>query len=361
MAVAIASRALAITVALLAVRVVPASPDSAHWNRSDTVLAPLLRWDAGYYLEIAARGYDFATYTGGTTTHPFFPLYPLCVRMLAATGLGAPAAAVLLANVAWVAALVVLAVLLRDRFGDAIARRACVLVALQPWAAFASFPYTESLFLFLAACSLLYLGRGRLMVAAVWAALASATRPVGIGLALAIALVAWRGPRSFRDRLAPLVAGGGLGAFMVYLAITLGSPLAFIEAQSNPTFGRFARNPLLTLLLAPARSLYRSLHGRFDIIDVDVWVLIAAVALLAWQRAALPTTWLTYGAVALAMPLASASLISMGRYVVPLFPIHVAAALALEGRPRLTALVTTLSAIAMCVIAARYATWRWAG
>jgi hypothetical protein len=69
------------------------------WHIEDSLLRPLFRWDAGWYLSIAQHGYS---YSGNPTQHhniAFLPLYPLLCRMCyEVTGLSIPQCAILLSN-----------------------------------------------------------------------------------------------------------------------------------------------------------------------------------------------------------------------------------------------------------------------
>ena len=67
----------------------------------DALVAPLARWDAAWYLDIAASGYP----AGDDARTAFFPLYPLLVRGLGELAGGSPAASLLAAYLVSLAAL----------------------------------------------------------------------------------------------------------------------------------------------------------------------------------------------------------------------------------------------------------------
>ena len=105
----------------------------------------LATWDAQHYLFLATEGYQ-----AGQRSITFFPLFPWLIRLTAALpGIGPLAAALLVANALSVAAIVLLHKLIEQRH-PGIAADSVLLLLAFPGALFFHFPYTESLFLFLA-------------------------------------------------------------------------------------------------------------------------------------------------------------------------------------------------------------------
>ena len=114
--------------------------------------APLLRsltsWDGMYYLGIARDGYHAAAVSGAYHDYAFAPLYPMLVRVLSAPWPGfAGLVAVVVSNVAFLAALGLLVRLGEPYLGRRRARLAAMILAFFPFAAVFSMAYTESLFL----------------------------------------------------------------------------------------------------------------------------------------------------------------------------------------------------------------------
>src|SRR3954447_23868372 len=154
----------------------------------DVLLAPLARWDAVWYLEIADGGYG-----GEPHRAAVFPLYPLLVRSLGELGGGSPAALLiasyLVALAAFLEALVLLYRLVALELGRPLARPTLVLLALFPGALFFGAPYSESVFL-LASVGAFYAARtGNWAWAGVAAAAAAATRSAGLLLLLPLAFI----------------------------------------------------------------------------------------------------------------------------------------------------------------------------
>ena len=184
------------------------------------------RQDAAQFLAIATRGYGR---DDGTVA--FFPLYPMAVRVVAwLPGVGPLGAALLVSNAAFLAALILLYGLTRLEFGGStsMARRSVLFLAVFPTAFFFLAPYTESSFLLLSVAAFWFARRDRWAWAAVMAALAAATRSVGILLAPALAVEAvhqWHAHgRALLPRLAAAAATAlGPLAFFTYLGVRFGN------------------------------------------------------------------------------------------------------------------------------------------
>jgi hypothetical protein len=139
------------------------------------LIGPLSIWDGGWYAEIARNGYRERQMSTA-----FWPLYPFLTGIISrVTGWSVAVSGVLLSNLAFVAALIVLYRLVSQTYGSAIATRTVWLVALCPVAFFFSALYSESLF-FLLSLSAIYLARNnRWTLAALALFLATLTRSTG--------------------------------------------------------------------------------------------------------------------------------------------------------------------------------------
>ena len=214
-------------------------------------------------------------------------------------------------------ALVVVFLLTRLEYDEETARRATLYMCVWPTAFFFIAPYSESLFLLLAAGSVLSARLGRWPLAGVLGAFASATRSIGIVLVgvLAIeALLQYRErrrsePKQLVSPLAwSLVAGVGLLAYLVYWNAKSGNWLAPVGEQAN----------WLREFSFPLTTLWDGTRSAFEFIGVplggygllDWLVVIPAVALGVWAVLKLRATYGLYVLVSLIVPL---SLIFGGR------------------------------------------------
>ena len=129
-----------------------AVPATSGWHNA---IDGTERWDAGWFERIAQEGYR-----GDDASAAFFPGYPLAIRGL--TGvlpLSVADAALLVSNLAFLGALVVLFALTTFEFSTDTARRTVLLMACFPASFFFLSPYSESLFLL--ASLLTFWSRGR--------------------------------------------------------------------------------------------------------------------------------------------------------------------------------------------------------
>ncbi|CAM5342813.1 hypothetical protein [Streptomyces abikoensis] len=157
----------------------------------------LLAWDGNLYVSIAEHGYPHG-YTYGEdgaltgNTLAFFPLFPLLIRAVhASTGLGWGTAGIVAAHLGLLAALITVHRLVTALHGTRTALFAIVLLAgAQPMALSFLMSYSESLFLALAAGTLLAAHRKAWLTAGALALLAGLTRPAAAAVAAALAVAA---------------------------------------------------------------------------------------------------------------------------------------------------------------------------
>src|SRR4051812_14391746 len=142
------------------------------------LVTPLRSWDGFWYLSVAQYGYDPTIAHGNSPA--FFPLYPLAVAAVAKVlPFSFAVTGVIVSNLVFLPALMVLHRLTRDRFGDAVARRTITYLAISPLSFVFSMVYTESLALLLICGAFLLLEQRRVLAASAVGALATLARPVG--------------------------------------------------------------------------------------------------------------------------------------------------------------------------------------
>lgn len=322
------------------------------------------RWDAYWYLDIAARGYRWNPDAPDQQWNvAFFPAFPVAMRTaghaismpLRWTGRDSYSgetwdarlhlAGWLVSVAAFVWALSVMFELARSDLGPARARWAVALLAYFPFALFFSLPYTESVFLLTVTSALLAARRDRPMAMLVWGALAALTRQTAVLLVVPLALVAlaplwprWLGgangpvSRSFRlpmllAALGPLL---GLGIHLAHLSSAVGDPFAWVKAQQ----GWQHTDQALLFVMERWEGLSRegvwgylqSQPGRF----AGTVVPLMALALL-WRTWRLSPAYAAFVVVTLAPALVVATP-SIGRIGAPLFPLFIALASVLPSR-----------------------------
>ncbi len=195
------------------------------------LLAAWNRWDSAHFTSIATHGYDTAQRAA------FFPLFPLLEKG-GAWLTGDPfLAGLLIANLAALGLFMALYQLLKQDFGQEIAGRGVLYLAVFPTAFFLAAAYNESLFILLLLLGFLALRRGAWWWAGLFGFLAALTRSAGLLLLVPYCYEYLR-QQHFRlnrirlDSLSLLLVPLGLGVFMLYCAYRFHDPLAFSHAQA---------------------------------------------------------------------------------------------------------------------------------
>src|SRR5260221_13126762 len=160
------SRLLILLITYIGIVLFPINGQRSPTNCSASLRPCLLawyHWDSFAYVNIAAHGYSYIPDTA------FFPFWPLMEHFggLLLGGFFPDSyyvAGVLLANIRFYFALVLLYCLLAEDFEPTLARRALFYFALAPYALFFFAGYTESLFVLLSVGFFLLLRRGWLPV-----------------------------------------------------------------------------------------------------------------------------------------------------------------------------------------------------
>jgi hypothetical protein len=282
-------------------------------------------WDGGWYLHTARKGYPGGlTIIHGhatQTTIAFFPLYPLCVRLVhSAFGVSYRAAGLLVTGVSGMVAVVLLRMLLERLWGSEVADRGVALFCFFPGALVLSLVYSEALMLALAIGCLLALLSRRWVTAGVLAALATATRPNAVALVAACAwasFAAIRSQRDWRSLTAPVLAPLGFLAFQAFLWAHTGAANAWWRTQHDGWGERLA--------VGATWDKFSDLL-RHPMVDVNIVVAVAgtlfvAGGLVLLVRARPPGPVLVYTAGVVLLALLSHTLGARPRFVLTAFPL----------------------------------------
>jgi Mannosyltransferase (PIG-V) len=306
------------------------------------------RWDSDWYLRIAEEGYSWPS-----STPAFFPLYPLLVgglgRILAGHYL---LAGVLVSLAAGAVAFVLLYRLAVPRLGHEGARRTLLYLALFPTAFFLGAVYGESLFLLLAVATFLLAERDRFGWAGITAGLALLTRPAGVALLPALAVLAWRSGERRRALAGAALAPAVFALYPLTLWLWIGHPLAFLDAQEG--IWRRSFSPL-----GPLGGLVDGVTDR-ALLGLAFVAAVAALALVAWRR--FGAAYGLYGLGCLALPLAVPAdgrpLLSITRFGLVAFPALMALA-AVGARRFVHVAVLAVLTTWLGVSVVKWALWEW--
>ncbi len=160
------------------------------------------RWDSGWYMDIADRGYGEAPKADtGQRDTAFWPLYPLIVRAVHPFLGSTHFAGLIVSNTAFLLACLLLYQHVRSRYDDEVAARTIILVCAYPFSFYFSAGYSESVF-FLAVVAAFYFGeRQNWFLAGLFAAAAGATRALGVLCVVGLGLLYIEQIRAGRQRI----------------------------------------------------------------------------------------------------------------------------------------------------------------
>ncbi len=313
------------------------------------------RWDACWYTKVATYGYE-----AGENSVNFWPLFPLLTGLVGRLLLGSMAlGGLVVASVAYVAAMTGLRRLVAFDFDDRIALSTIVAISIFPTAFFFFAPFTESLFLAAAVWAILAARRRWWALAAVAGLLAALTRIQGVFLVLPIgweALMAWRevGWR-FRERpippagtillptfaaLAPVV---GFVGFLAFSSIVAGkTPLDTQEAWGGKNF-----RPPWAVVEASWRWAVEH-HDPLQALNLIALVFFALVTLVGLRRVPVAYSLFAIPQIALVgVRIQPTPLTSTARYLLVVFPVFVILALVPGRWPRFAWALGSVMLLAM--------------
>jgi hypothetical protein len=285
------------------------------------VFGALASWDGVWYRAVAVHGYLLIP--GRQSDPAFFPLYPILLRGVHALGLSFIASGVLLSNAAFLAAVVGLYELGRAILPGDVAWRGALVAAAFPTGYVFSMVYPESVVLAAIVFALLLAVRERWLASAALGTAAALGRPGAILFVLPLlAIVAgrWRfmsgeqRPRAVAAVLAPIVA---LGTFPLYLAWSLGNVNAWSDAQDA-----WGRSFAVTGVARSFEHLPALVSGNGWLVRDVVFALVYVALLVVAWRLGLGWGWIAAGALAVLLPLASGSFLSVGRFGLLAIPVY---------------------------------------
>jgi hypothetical protein len=344
------SRLLLVVIGLITLM---AFPDLSTKNRI-TPAEPLLdmwgRWDTGWYLNIARVGYFYDPTQQSAVA--FFPLYPLLFGTLNIVVNNLPLSAIIVSNVSFVVALMLLYELAKLKLGSTYAAQLIVLyLCLTPNTFFLSAIYTESLFLLCSVACMLACERKQWGWATLVAACASATRLVGVFLWVFL-MIEWlktyrKFPQTRQEWTSLLViqlAPMGLLLYMLFLWITFNDPLVFLKTQTF--WYREVSNPFAVIIDNFLGIVNGDRVRLWWVVEFELGVALTSLALLPriWQK--LGASYFFLSLILIVIPLASSTL-SFNRFALVIVPLWLALASFSLGRWKsiVFGVLTVLSAI----------------
>jgi hypothetical protein len=209
--------------------------------KRERMLSAFANHDGIWYKRIVTKGYAYDPEKMSPVA--FFPLYPLlAASLMRVADLSPEAALLVVSHICLAAAFVLAALYIRPRLVGSppgVADYVLLSMGLMPATLFFRMTYTESLFILLSVLALFAMDRRwPLLGIALVIGLATATRPVGVGLLAPFVLYCWRHCSTGREFLLKTafllpIACWGIAAYALYQGICFGEPLAFANTQSH--------------------------------------------------------------------------------------------------------------------------------
>ena len=364
----------AVLVAVTTSVVVGAAGPLAYPEKHDVSTFPMswlfggwFRYDGRWYDIIATDGYSFHGVDQQSAV-AYFPGYPLLLRVLhAITSVDVRLLGTLVTIAFGLGVAILFERWCREKAGPVVARCALVTFLLYPYAFYLfGAMYADALFLFAVLAAFLLLEHDHPILAGLAGAVASGTRPLGIAVIVGlVAVLLWkrhavtgrgRSTRLSLRALRPGDAGvllsvSGLVAYMTYLGVRFGHPLAFDEVQraqgwdqgSGPrtwfkiTWFQQAKN-------LPGWTIEWLSHGRPDTFEKMLYAItvllqgalvlaFVVVAVLVWRRLGWGYGVFCLSALAIAL-IGTKDFQGTGRYLLTTFPCFLVLGAELVGRRR---------------------------
>jgi Gpi18-like mannosyltransferase len=339
------------------------NPDPAQWDAGNAWYYRLLRWDSGWYFSIIHDGYRYSDNTSVENSTVFFPLYPLVSYVVKDLfHIDGYLALLLVANVASLAVVLLMTKFVKDELGDEIALLSVAFFCFFPSSFFLSAGYSESLFLVFVLLSLILLVRRKFVWAAAMAGLSLGTRSTGIVM---IPVILWEilrwnntpwAQRVLYMAVCGVLATSGLLAYMAYLGMELGHPLAFAAGQAAWHSGTFSERFLSAIMLAPFEHSSSKVVGlaRYSLAGLFLFFL----ALTLWSFARIRFAISLYGLGTLMLPYLTLGITgSMNRFVLMCIPAFMCMGIMGKGRLWLSLTVIGIFAALLVCEAAQFSQW----
>ena len=311
------------------------------------------RWDSFFYTDIAQNGYNLTL--GNTLSNiVFFPLYPFIIRVISPLFFGNFIfAGWFISILALIGAVIIFYKLLKEFHPTIDPETPIFHLLIFPTAFFLNAVYTESLFLFLSLLTFYYALKGRFGVTGIFGLLAALTRVTGILLFIPVLWEFWKRHRIRKifslSFLPLLLIPLGTFLFFLYHYFAFGDFFLFLKVES--AWGRaFQFNKDHFLLFS-----HPAVINFFLDIAFAAFVLITAYHVFKQK-------WISYGLYILAtlgVALSTGTFMSIGRYILVLFPMYIA--LATLKSHHFEKIYTFGSLLLFALNVTLFVNWYWAG
>ncbi|MBI2086314.1 hypothetical protein HYT74_03165 [Candidatus Daviesbacteria bacterium] len=277
----------------------------------------LANWDGGHFLGIARTGYS------QNFQYAFFPLYPLTIKALTYITGNFVLSAILISIVSSFLGLNILYKLVVLDFDKKLAEKVIITLLFFPTSFFLLTAYSEGLFFLLSISAFYFLRQNKLFWAIVAAALASATRLVGLAVVAGLFIEIWSSRGINCKNWYLIFAPLGFVIYCVFLYLQTGDPFYFLTAENH------WQRTLSTPVVGFWEALKNIAGGNLTQINIffDLISAIFGVGFAIRAFRFLPSSFAIYSLLSVGIPLFTPTLSSMPRFLLPIFPIFILMAL----------------------------------
>lgn len=274
-------------------------------------------WDSYWYLDIAQNGYIFNG-PEKLSNIVFFPLYPQLIKLASFVfGGNYVIAGWIVSMIFLLLSLIYFVKLIREFHAEVKPQLPLMFLLLFPTAFFLNSIYTESLFLFLSIASFYYALKKNFVLAGIFGFFSAITRITGLLLFIPLIWEYYKNykfQRIFNKRLLSIcLIPLGTFVFFVYHYIKFGDFLLFLKVESwwGRSFSINGEHFLSTTNPAISNLVIDSLFVFFAFVTTY----------FVFKR--LRTSYGLYMVATLLVALSSGTFMSIGRYILVLFPIYI--------------------------------------
>lgn len=272
-------------------------------------------WDGEHYLRIAQFGYK------QDSQYAFFPLYPLSIRFLNQVTQNYLMAALLVSIISSFFGLQLLYKLIKLDFDKKLAEKTIYSIIFFPTSFYFLTAYSEGLFFFLTVSALYFLRTNKILLATLMVTLASATRITGLALVIALIAEIYLTAGFNKKNWFILLSPAGFLIYCFFLQSQTSDPFYFLTAEkywqrqlSMPFVGFW---DTLRSLTTPG-----FIQANFNSF-LDLLFAIFGLGLALRSFRFLPVSLSLYAFASILIPLLTSTLMSIPRFLLPIFPIFI--------------------------------------
>jgi len=338
-----------------------------------------VHFDGEWYIDIAKNGYD-SEYPSVTPENllcnegtgfcqrnfAFFPLYPMTMNVVhEISGLSIELSGILISNIAFVLAVLVLFKFTKQVFSQKIAVISSILLIVFPIGYVFSAVMSESLFLLLLLLTLYFAFNNKYVLAGVSGLVLTATRNIGVLVLIPLIFLYWQQNKkeillkqiNWKIIVCMLMVPAGLIFFGLYLNLRVNDFLAFIHIQAyweKPVLGL---NPIFAI---PFSIFDYRLEGSFrnHLYNLTWFAGIVILFFFSSKKKLLPA-FLNNIFLWFIIPLTAGSMLALPRYICIQFPIYISFAKLLVKNKIILYITITICFLALLLLTLLYIKGFW--